>query len=121
MFIKTRLSNKKAFKKVIEEALEDEKLKERAKCAQELLKARPFSAQELLTRHVDLALLFGHNLHHLTPDSRNYNIVQYYNLDVYLCIMVSFVSFITVCTVICWKYFLGKGKGETARKECKQE
>ena len=71
----------------------DPQIREAATQAKEMLAARPFSPQELLIRHMDLAVKFG-SLPNLIPTGRKFGFIQYYNLDVYAIIFGGILLFI---------------------------
>ena len=82
MIYKGSLSDETVLTEAIRNGLTNEKMKDRALFAQQLTKSRHFTPEELLVRHVNLALKFP-DLSHLTPNSRRLSVIEYYNLDVY--------------------------------------
>lgn len=109
IYNKGDLPNEKSLSSAIEDALSNKKMKERAQIAKKLIANRHFTPEELLTRHVDLALKFP-DLTHFNPESRNYNFIQYYNLDVYLFIGVIFYILCYLLIIVFQKCAGGRAK-----------
>lgn len=83
IYEKNDLSSYSKLKAVIAKAFDDVEIKKAAQRTSGILSSRPFSPQELLVKHVELAAKFG-NIPNLTPTGRQFSFVQYHNVDVFL-------------------------------------
>ncbi|GMS92204.1 hypothetical protein PENTCL1PPCAC_14379, partial [Pristionchus entomophagus] len=93
VFTKSDLASEEKFTAVLREVLTDEKYRKKAKETSRKLAAKPFSAKELLIKHVEFAAEFGPSPA-LRPQSVDMNCIEYNNYDI-----VILVTFSAACLV----------------------
>lgn len=98
------LASADKLEEIVRNGLADENLHAKALLAKNILSHRPFTPQEKLLRHIDLAVKFGGNLTSYSPSGRHFSIVQFYNLDIFalafcLVITVIYVVFVVISRI----------------------
>uniref|UniRef100_A0A8R1UGZ8 glucuronosyltransferase n=1 Tax=Pristionchus pacificus TaxID=54126 RepID=A0A8R1UGZ8_PRIPA len=99
VFPKSELVDDEKFSAVVREVLENEKYNVKAKEVARKLAAKPFSAKELLIKHVEFAAEFGPSPA-LRPQSVDMNFIEYNNLDIIVVFAVCAALFIFFFTAL---------------------
>uniref|UniRef100_A0A0K0F3G2 glucuronosyltransferase n=1 Tax=Strongyloides venezuelensis TaxID=75913 RepID=A0A0K0F3G2_STRVS len=89
----SELANPDILIKNIKTVLDDETYKNNAKMISKRLNKRPIGSKRLLIEHIEFAAEFG-RLDMLDLASRNMGIIEYYNLDIILPILIGFLILI---------------------------
>uniref|UniRef100_A0A0K0FG88 glucuronosyltransferase n=1 Tax=Strongyloides venezuelensis TaxID=75913 RepID=A0A0K0FG88_STRVS len=90
---KFKLANPDILMKNIKTILDEESYKKNAKMVSQRLNKRPIGSKKLLVEHIEFAAEFG-RLDMLDLASRNMGIIEYYNLDIILPVLIGFLILI---------------------------
>ena len=112
---KEHLASFDELKKAIQEGLTDPEIRSMAHRARDMLAAKPFSPQDLLVKHVNLAVKFG-VLSNLNPTGRKFSLIQYYNLDVYA-ILITVALAILGTIILLFKWCLCTKKAQKVKEQ----
>ncbi|GMT22194.1 hypothetical protein PFISCL1PPCAC_13491, partial [Pristionchus fissidentatus] len=97
---KRDLAHPDAIQSAIREVLEEEKYSKAAKNVADMIRSRPFSARELLVKHVQFTAKFG-NVKAMDMDGYDYPLYIYWNLDIVLLLSTIVFSPLLVLYYLC--------------------
>ncbi|KHJ93065.1 hypothetical protein OESDEN_07034 [Oesophagostomum dentatum] len=95
MLAKAGLMDSEAVRNAISRVLSDVKYRKAAHRIRDILAKRPFSPEEKLVKTVELAAEFG-EMPELRVSGRKLGFIAYYNLDIYLILVICCISVISI-------------------------
>uniref|UniRef100_A0A0N4ZGM1 glucuronosyltransferase n=1 Tax=Parastrongyloides trichosuri TaxID=131310 RepID=A0A0N4ZGM1_PARTI len=102
---KSDLSNPDILEEKIKMVIEDETYRRNAKLVSRRLNKRPIGSRELLIKHIEFAAEFG-RLEILDLASRDMGVIEYYNLDIIIPVMIIFLSIIVLLLCLLYKLLM---------------